>query len=145
MSWGCQVDEDTWLLNLIIPQSRPLSLNDSPSMSRGARMGRANLIKQIREDTTWLCKAGRVPTCQRVRVTLICEPADLNAKGHRSRPRRDPINLTPTLKVVQDGIVDAGVVPDDTPKYMESPMPVYDVPKRGSTQASWYALIERLA
>lgn len=37
--------------------------------------------------------------------------------------RRDEDNLVPTLKALCDGLVDAGVVPDDTPAYMRKNMP----------------------
>lgn len=132
-----------WLVKLIVPQA--LSMNDPPTTSMGARHKRRNLIKDIRYDTAMLVREARVPTCERVRVTLIFQPPDLDYRGRRTRPRRDPINLTPTLKVVQDGIVDAKVVPDDTPQYMESPLPLIDVPAPGSDRAAWHVFIERLA
>jgi hypothetical protein len=34
------------------------------------------------------------------------------------RRRRDPANLTPVTKAVVDGLVDAGVWPDDTPDWI---------------------------
>lgn len=37
--------------------------------------------------------------------------------------RRDSDNTVPTLKALCDGLVDAGVVPDDTPAYMTKHMP----------------------
>lgn len=37
--------------------------------------------------------------------------------------RRDVDNIVPTLKALCDGIVDAGVVPDDTPEFMVKTMP----------------------
>lgn len=37
--------------------------------------------------------------------------------------KRDADNLAPTLKALCDGLVDAGVVPDDTPGYMRKLMP----------------------
>lgn len=43
----------------------------------------------------------------------------------RDKRRRDPDNLVvPLFKALCDGIVDAGVVPDDTPAYMVRSMPV---------------------
>ena len=52
----------------------------------------------------------------RVRVTLHYIPPD--------RRVRDAENPTPTLKAVCDGIVDAGIVRDDSPKFMVKDMPV---------------------
>jgi hypothetical protein len=37
--------------------------------------------------------------------------------------KRDEENTIPTLKALCDGLVDAGVVPDDTPEYMRKEMP----------------------
>lgn len=39
------------------------------------------------------------------------------------RRKRDEENVIPTLKAICDGLVDAGVVPDDTPQYMRKEMP----------------------
>lgn len=41
----------------------------------------------------------------------------------RDRRRRDPSNLMPTQKAVVDGLVDAGVVPDDCPPFVTEWMP----------------------
>jgi hypothetical protein len=38
--------------------------------------------------------------------------------------RRDDDNVVPTLKAMCDGLVDAGVVPDDTDAYMHKLMPM---------------------
>ncbi len=51
----------------------------------------------------------------RIEVTLVWIVPD-----HR---RRDEDNVVPTLKALCDGIVDAGIVPDDTPAYMVKNMP----------------------
>lgn len=40
-----------------------------------------------------------------------------------TKHRRDVDNVVPTLKALCDGLVDAGVVPDDTPEYMTKTMP----------------------
>jgi len=42
----------------------------------------------------------------------------------RDKRRRDPDNLVvPLFKALVDGIVDAGIVPDDTPEYVIRSMP----------------------
>ena len=47
----------------------------------------------------------------------------------RDKRRRDPDNLVvPLFKALCDGIVDAGIVPDDTPAYMVRSMPVIAAP-----------------
>lgn len=53
---------------------------------------------------------------ERIDVTLTYYPRD--------KRRRDADNLVATLKACCDGIVDAGVVADDTPDLMVKHMPV---------------------
>lgn len=43
------------------------------------------------------------------------------------RRRRDPHNFAPTLKHVVDGLVDAGLWPDDTPEYVRTLEPALAV------------------
>ncbi len=42
----------------------------------------------------------------------------------RDSRRRDPHNYAPTLKAVVDGLVDAGLWPDDTPEHLRTLEPV---------------------
>jgi crossover junction endodeoxyribonuclease RusA len=48
----------------------------------------------------------------------------------RDARRRDEDNLIPTFKALCDGLVDAHVVPDDTPRYMTKVMPSIAVDRR---------------
>lgn len=50
----------------------------------------------------------------------------------RDKRTRDTDNLVLTLKPCKDGLVDAGLVPDDNPTYMTAPMPVIDPPDRAN-------------
>ena len=60
-------------------------------------------------------------TPKRIAVGLTYVPRD--------KRRRDPDNLVvPLFKALCDGIVDAGIVPDDTPAYMVRSMPVIAAP-----------------
>lgn len=78
---------------------------------------------QLRRDVVRLARHARIPALPRVAVELHYVPRD-------SR-RRDPINLAPTAKVVEDGLVDAGVVPDDVPLYVDPTPCVIDPPSGG--------------
>lgn len=61
------------------------------------------------------------PVLERIAVGLTYVPRD--------KRRRDPDNLVvPLFKALCDGIVDAGIVPDDTPAYMVRSMPVIAAP-----------------
>lgn len=128
-----------------LPLVEPLSLND-----RTGRFVRASDVKNLRHAVKMLTIAERIPrygnpgSCTRIAVTLIWEPQDLDSAGRKTRPRRDPLNLVATLKAVQDGIVDAGVVPDDTVMYVDSPMPLIDEPRPGSRRGYLTVIIERV-
>ncbi len=78
---------------------------------------RHRLTSEIRTTTAWLAKQARIPAAEHITVTLVWAPGDLR--------RRDAV---PTLKAACDGLVDAGIVPDDTPAWMKKEMPVVDHP-----------------
>ncbi len=63
-----------------------------------------------------------IPGLVRCRVQLAWAPPD--------RRVRDEDNLVATLKPLCDGLVDAGVVPDDGPAWMDKPTPMIVAPRR---------------
>ena len=83
-------------------------------------MVKAREVAQVRKDVCTLAKAAKIPALVRIVVELHYAPRD-------SR-RRDALNLVATLKPCEDGIVDAGVVPDDTAEFVVPTMPVIDPP-----------------
>ena len=84
---------------------------------------RARLTRTVRDVTATLVRQCVVISVERCEVTLFWAPA--------TRRRRDgQDNIVPTLKACCDGIVDAGVVPDDTQEVMVKHMPVVEPPKR---------------
>lgn len=120
---------DTWTFQL--PIEKPMSMNDRLHWAEKGRQ-----TKEIRDAVHMLCRSKRVPKCQKISVHLVWFPGPLIR-------RRDPLNLVATLKAVEDGVVQAGVVPDDTPEFVTSVMPrigVSPVPK-----GQIYVTIERLA
>ncbi|WP_075201199.1 hypothetical protein [Leucobacter japonicus] len=87
----------------------PLSLN-----YRMHHMQAAKLTKEIRG---LICtRAAHLPVMRRCEVSLTWFV--------NTRTRRDDENPVPTLKALCDGIVDAGIVPDDTNEFMKKLMPV---------------------
>lgn len=96
----------------------PLSMNDR-SHWRAAHRSR----RTVRLATALAVRAAGVPPLRRCEVLLEYAPRD--------RRRRDADNLVATLKVCCDGVVDAGVVRDDTPDLMRKPMPVLLPPAPG--------------
>lgn len=76
---------------------------------------RAERVRLVREGVHWLAKSLKIPTHEHITVQLHYAPGD--------NRRRDEDNLNPTSKAACDGLVDAGIVPDDTPRYMTKLMP----------------------
>jgi len=75
---------------------------------------KARLTKDIRQATALL--AHRIPPLGKCRVSLVWVVTD-------GRRRDGGENVTPTLKPMIDGLVDAGVVLDDTPDLVTRDMP----------------------
>lgn len=119
----------SWTLRL--PITVPLSLNVQTH-----HMVRAQKVKEVRDAVHVLARAAKIPACRKVRVTLMYRPRDAR--------RRDSLNLIPTLKACEDGLVDAKVVPDDTPFFLESRMPLIDAAVKGQP-ATLDLLVERMA
>lgn len=97
---------------LTLPWRRPpLTANQRQHWTQ-----RHRLTAETRQTVAWLARAARIPAGQHCTVTLMWAPGD--------RRRRDTDNLVPTLKAACDGLLDARVVPDDTPQHMTKHMPI---------------------
>lgn len=100
------VERDSWTLELPY-RTPPLSLND-----RDHWAVKAAKTKEVRDAVIVLARHARIPKCERIAVLLYYQPAVIR--------RRDAENLAGTLKPAVDGLVDVGVIPDDTPDYLHS-------------------------
>jgi len=104
-----------------------LTLNyERPPLSENYRMNRyerARVVKEVRTLAGWWARSLRL-RAEHVEVSLIWVVAD----GRK----RDEDNVVPTLKALCDGLVDGGLVPDDTPQYMTKRMPVIEK-RKGTT------------
>ena len=99
----------TWTLTL--PWTKPpLNMND-----RLHRMAEYAQQQAIRQTAKILARNARIPACEHVEVAMIWTVPD--------RGRRDAENPIATMKPFCDGLVDAGIVPDDTPEWMTKLMP----------------------
>lgn len=99
----------TW--NLPTGLTAPISLNDRDHWAVKARKTR-----MVREAIHLSAKAMKVPNVEHIHAVLEYYPRD--------RRRRDPDNLWATAKPAVDGLVDAGVIPDDTAEYVTRHSPV---------------------
>ena len=92
----------------------------SPPLTENQRLHwalKGRVTKDVR--LTGKLLAARLGRQERVEVTLTWF-----VPNHR---KRDEDNVVPTLKALCDGLVDAGVVPDDTRRFMVKNMPVITV------------------
>lgn len=106
-------DLRTWTFDLPY-RTPPLSLNGA----RGNPYARARTVKQVRRLAHLKALEQKIPRLHRCVIELHYAPTD--------RRRRDALNLVATLKPIEDGIVDAGCVPDDTAEFVQSTVPVID-------------------
>ena len=86
----------------------PLSMN-----MRLHRMAEAKIVRELR--SMMHAKARIIPELGRCEVRLIWYVT--------TNHRRDEENIIPVLKALCDGLVDAEVVEDDTPRFMHKLMP----------------------
>lgn len=101
----------TWQLRL--PYTKPpLSMNDRYQHWAVE----ARLIKQVKHTAKFLAIRAGVPALPHAEVVLTYVP--------RNKARRDRVNLASTHKALVDGLVDAGVLADDTPEFCTELMPV---------------------
>lgn len=108
----------TWTVEL--PIGVPL-LNAN---KRQHYMAKARLTKAIRQIARNYAIREAVPALQRAHVVVEYRPPD--------RRRRDVHNLYPSAKAAVDGLVDAGVLPDDSDRYLTGPdMRLGEVVKSG--------------
>jgi crossover junction endodeoxyribonuclease RusA len=107
----------------------PGKTGDAPPLTANQRLHWAEKNRRtqmVREHVAWRAREAKVGAQEHVVVQLHFVPPD--------RRHRDPANLTATQKPAVDGLVDAGVVPDDTPRYVTELMPVIHEPSYGVTR-----------
>ena len=97
--------ERTWTIEWL---GRPQSLNAERA---GNRFKSSAMTKQVRFDCKVLTRIAKVPKLSAMKI--IATPVYPDGRWHT-----DVGNVYPTVKAAIDGIVDAGVVPDDKAKYL---------------------------
>lgn len=93
------------------------------------------IVQEIQKKTVELTK--HFPPMKRIRVHVTWW---VNVKR-----KRDTDNLQPTLKPIYDGLVKAGIVPDDSPKFMDKPQPQIVLVDRERMRAHLEIVIEEIA
>jgi crossover junction endodeoxyribonuclease RusA len=105
----CQTDEIEQLIFRLEFNQRPWTTNAERA---GNRWERAELVKTWRTAFALLAKSEGLPVMSWISVT-----AEPHQKGGRLQ---DVGACNPAVKAAIDGLVDAGILPDDSSQYMRS-------------------------
>lgn len=98
---------------------KPITTNTERA---GNRWGRAESTKEWRETFTWLARKEKIPAMKWINVT---------AQPFQKMGRlQDTAACNPSVKAAIDGLVDAGVIPDDSGEYVR--MIIFMPPLRGA-------------
>jgi crossover junction endodeoxyribonuclease RusA len=109
MECFCIADETEQLVYRLEFNQRPWTTNAERA---GNRWERAKLTKEWRSAFHLLAKSNEIPEMSWISVTV--EP---HQKGGRSQ---DVGACNPAVKAAIDGLVDAGILPDDSPEFVRS-------------------------
>jgi crossover junction endodeoxyribonuclease RusA len=86
---------------------RPMTTNAERA---GNRWGRAEHTKEWRESFGWIARKEKIPRMKWINVTV---------QPFQKRGRlQDTAACNPSVKAAIDGLVDAGIVPDDSGEYV---------------------------
>lgn len=89
---------------------------------------KAEYVELIRRASGFAALAARIPALERAHVFYVVHPKP-------DTRRRDPGNWSPSAKAAIDGLVDAGVLPDDDHTRLLGPDPRLGSPVKGSQLA----------
>lgn len=101
--------DPAWTATIRLAASDVLNENDRRHWARKSPHVRA--IRQVAHQTAVVTRA---PHLQRARLVVTLAYPD--------RKRRDRHNYTPTIKPIIDGLIDAGVLPDDDDTHLDGPV-----------------------
>lgn len=81
--------------------------------TRTRSLHQAAAIREWRQAAHWAAKAEKLPRLHKAQIIATLHFGD--------RRRRDCHNYYPTLKAIVDGLVDYGLLPDDSHQYLIGP------------------------
>ena len=96
--------------NLELHGNRPLTLNKERNLHH---MERAGIVKDYRQAFGWLAKVEKIPALPAIKVYATPLAKD-------RRWKQDVGACFPSVKAAIDGLVDAGVLPDDNPAFVRA-------------------------
>lgn len=99
---------------------------------------RGKLVKALRQTAWAIARRDKLPALQRAHVLYVFHP---DTKGDR---RRDSGNWSPSAKAAIDGMVDAGVLPDDNHTRLLGPDPRMGPPVPRSQLVLWITDLDQM-
>jgi crossover junction endodeoxyribonuclease RusA len=99
---------------------------------------RAKLVKALRQTAWAIARRDKLPALQRAHIFYVFHP---DTKGDR---RRDSGNWSPSAKAAIDGMVDAGVLPDDNHTRLIGPDPRIGTPVPRSQLVLWITDLDQI-
>lgn len=99
---------------------------------------RASFVKVIRQAAWAMARHHKLPALERAHVFYVVHP---DTKGRR----RDPGNWSPSAKAAVDGLVDAGVLPDDDHTRLLGPDPRIGEPIKGAQLVLWITDLDQIS
>lgn len=138
-----------WLDTVLDPHTRVPGLEQqewtlvfgwakNPIPMNGSRHGHrahARLVRNVKFITAREARFAGIPALEHCEVALTWYVL--------TAARRDPVNLSATLKAMQDGLVHADVVRDDTPDLMNTVMPAIIRVDKMRHREAWMELVVR--
>ena len=98
---------------------------------------KAELVKVIRNAAWTMARHSNIPALQRAHVYFVIHPDEVVK-------RRDPGNWAPSAKAAVDGLVDAGILPDDNKDHLLGPDPRIGDPVKGSQLVLWITDLDQM-
>ncbi|MFI2620454.1 hypothetical protein [Streptomyces sp. NPDC018584] len=99
---------------------------------------RARFVKVIRQAAWAMARHHKMPALQRAHIFYVIHP---DTRGRR----RDPGNWSPSAKAAVDGLVDAGVLPDDNHHHLLGPDPRIGTPIGGAQLVLWITDLDQIS
>jgi len=108
---------------IILPLPPSCLSPNRPAGSHGGRMKRARVTSKCRRIAREAIEAERIETCPWDKIEMQA------VFFHKTKVRRDGVNHNAMLKAYQDGMVDAGIAPDDDAGHWTTLPPHFNVDK----------------
>ncbi|MEU1078213.1 MULTISPECIES: hypothetical protein [unclassified Streptomyces] len=101
---------------------------------------RRKLVKALRQTAWAMARQAKLPALQRAHVIYVFHP---DAK--RPNTRRDSGNWSPSAKAAIDGLVDAGILPDDNHHRLLGPDPRIGPPVPRGQFVLWITDLDQMS